>query len=265
MQSSARILAVANRKGGTGKSTTVVNLAAELAARGYRTLVVDLDPQGHAGLGFGIFAKPGEPTSHSALTSRHAALTAGIRRTQEPDLDVLPADRDFDGTIRVAEPRAFAAALEPLRSAYDVILIDTPPASSRLIVCALLACEGVIVPTALEHLSLDGVRQFAKAYHGVAQSLHGGLLGLAILPMRVDLRSNVQKDVLEHLTRSFGLDQIVSGVRTDTKVSEAFGCRQPLRRYEGRARAVLDFSAVATEIVRRFACHMMAAPDLVAI
>ena len=248
----ARVLAVANRKGGTGKSTTVVNLGAELAARGYRVLVVDLDPQGHAGLGFGIWAGSGDITIHTALRERLPALAAGVRSTPEPHLDVLPADRDFDGVIRVQDPRCLAKAIEPLRASYDIVLIDTPPASANLIVCALMASDGVLVPTALEHLSLDGVRQFARAYHHVVLSLNAALLGLVILPMRVDLRSNLQRDILERLTASFGLAQVAKGVRNDTAVSEAFGSNQPVRRYRGKTRAVADFARVADDVIDRF-------------
>ncbi len=250
----ARVLAVANRKGGTGKSTMVVNLGAELAARGYRVLIVDLDPQGHSGLGFGIWAQAGEPTTHTALCERQPALRSGVRATHEPGLDVLPADCNFDGTIRVQDPRCLAKALAPLRASYDIMLIDTPPGSANLIICALLAAEGVLVPTLLEHLSLDGVRQFARSYHHVVVSLNAALLGLVIFPMRVDLRSNVQKDVLNRLTKSFGLDQVGKGVRTDIAVPEAFGRQQPLRRYKRQARAVSDFVSIADDVVRRFDC-----------
>ena len=260
----ARVLAIANRKGGAGKSTTVVNLGAELAARGYRVLIVDLDPQGHAGLGFGIWAGKRATTIHSALQDRAAILASGVRPTFECGLDVLPADRDFDGVIRVQDPRCLAKALQPLVSSYDIVLIDTPPASANLIVCALMASDGVVVPTALEHLSLDGVCQFARAYHHVMLSLNAALLGLVILPTRVDLRSNVQKDVLAELTRSFGGRQVMAGVRTDTAVSEAFGRNQPLRRYRKSARAVADFSAVADHLIHRFACRNLAISPRVA-
>ena len=97
------------------------------------------------------------------------------------------------------------------------------------------------MPTALEHLSLDGVRQFARAYHHVVLSLNAALLGLVILPMRVDLRSNLQRDILERLTASFGLAQVAKGVRNDTAVSEAFGSNQPVRRYRGKTRAGRGF------------------------
>lgn len=248
----ARIIAIANRKGGTGKSTTTVNLGAELATRGYRVLVVDLDSQGHAGLGFGVWAGSRQNTIHTALREPTAYLLPGP--TLEPGVDVLPADREFDGTVRIRDPRCIAKALQPLRGSYDIILIDTPPSSVNVIVCALLASDGVVVPTALEHLALDGVLQFAKTFHHVVLSMDAALLGLVVLPMRVDLRSNVQKHVLERLMGGFGLAQVSTGVRIDTAVTEAFGCHQPLRRYRVQARAVDDFARVADDVIRRFAC-----------
>ncbi len=251
----ARVLAIANRKGGTGKSTAVVNLGAEFAARGYQVLIVDLDPQGHAGFGLGIWSGPGAVTSHTALRERQPILARGVRPSPEPRLDILPADRDFDGAVRVQDPRCLAKALDPLRDAYDIVLIDTPPASANVLTCALMAAEGVVVPTALEHLSLDGVRQFARSYDDLMLTLNAALLGLVILPMRVDLRSKVQKHVLDDLTRTFGLAQVAGGVRSDMAVSEAFGRHQPLRRYKRRARAVADFAHVADDVIRRFACR----------
>ena len=253
----ARVLAIANRKGGTGKSTTVVNLGAELATRGYRVLVVDLDAQGHAGLGFGVWAGSRQTTVHTALRDPGAFLRPGLHATLEPNLDVLPADRDFDDTVRVHDPRCIAKALQPLRGSYDVILIDTPPTSVSLIVCALLAADGVVVPTALEHLALDGVRQFARTFHQVILSMNAALFGLVIVPMRVDLRSNVQKHVLQCLIGGFGLAQVSTGVRVDTAVSEAFGHYQPLRRYRIQARAVQDFALAADDIIRRFDCTLL--------
>ncbi|MCW6509732.1 ParA family protein [Lichenifustis flavocetrariae] len=252
---SARIIAVANRKGGVGKSTTVVNLAAELANRGYRVLAVDLDPQGHAGLGLGILARAADKTAHSALVERQVWLGTSIRSTAIKNLDVLPADREFDGVIHASDPRCLAKALAPLRSRYDVILIDTPPGSANLIVCALLASDGVLVPTLLEHLSFDGVRQFSRTYHHVAMGLNAALMGLAIVPTRVDLRSKVQQHVLSQLNRGFGLSQVMPGIRVDISLCEAFGHHEPVRCYKSGSRAVGDFARVADDVIHRFACH----------
>ena len=183
-----RTLAIANRKGGTGKSTLTVNLAAELGSRGYRVLVVDIDPQGHAGLGFGIRSTDAENTSHVAFRKPWADLIAAVRRTSEPGVDLIAADRDFDGAIAVADPRCLAKALQPVKPHYNVVLLDSPPAAANVMVCALLAADGVLVPTALDYLALDGVRLFARSYHQVMLHQRATLLGLAIAPMQVDFR-----------------------------------------------------------------------------
>ena len=126
----AKILAIANKKGGTGKSTMAVNLAAELGSRGYRVLVADIDPQGHAGLGFGVGAADEAKTIHFALRRPDADLAAAILATSEPGVDVLPADCNFDGQVRLGDPRCLARALERIRPHYDLVLIDTPPAAA---------------------------------------------------------------------------------------------------------------------------------------
>jgi chromosome partitioning protein len=248
----AKILAIANKKGGTGKSTVAVNLAAELGARGYRVLVADIDPQGHAGLGFGVGAADDAHSVHLALRLPHADLAGAVVATGEPGVDVVPADCYFDGHIRLGDPRCLARALDRLRPHYDTILIDTPPAAANVLVCVLLAADGVLVPTLLDHLSLDGVRQFARAYHYVIVKLQAAALGLAIAPMLVDFRSNMQKLVLAQLLSGFGTGQVVRGVRIDVSVAEAFAKRQPLRRYRLDTRAVEDFGAVADDVIRRF-------------
>lgn len=248
----ARTLAIANRKGGTGKSTVAVNLAAELSSRGYRVLVVDLDPQGHAGLGFGIRSADATGTVHLVFRKSRVDLSAAIRPTSEPGVDLMAADRDFDGSIAVGDPRCLAKALAPIRASYDVILLDSPPVAANIIVCALLAAEGVLVPTSLDYLALDGAQLFARSYHRVMLNLRATLLGLAIAPMQVDMRTSMQKLVLRKLLQGFGSDQVLCGIRTDVSVAEAFGQRRPLRRYRMDARAVDDFRVLADDVARRF-------------
>lgn len=251
----ARVLVVANKKGGTAKSTTVVNLAAEFAARGRRVLVVDLDAQGHAGLGLGRVAASGTATAHDVLRSGSAVLAAAIVPTDHAGIDLAPADRLFDGDVRVSDPRRLAKALAPVARAYDLILIDTPPSSPRIIVAGLMAADTVLVPTLLDHLSLDGVGQFLRAYHGVVAELRTGATDALIVPSRVDLRSSMQKEVLAQLARRHGLGQIAGGVRVDVAVAEAFGRDMPLRAWRPRARAVGDFARLADEILRRCMPH----------
>jgi chromosome partitioning protein len=248
----ARVLAIANRKGGTGKTTIAVNLAAELGARGYRVLVVDLDPQGHAGLGFDVFSASEADTIHTVFRKSRVNLPASIRTTKEPGVDVIAAARDFDGQIGGGDPRCLAKAFDQIRSDYHVVLLDSPPAAANVMVCALLAAEGVVVPTVLDYLSLDGVQQFMRSYYHVVRKMGATLLGLAIAPMKIDLRTNMQKAVLVRLLSGVGSQQVMRGVYTDVAVAEAFNHRMPLLRHRPQARAVDDFRILADDTERRF-------------
>ncbi|SDN06726.1 chromosome partitioning protein [Methylobacterium phyllostachyos] len=252
----ARILAVANRKGGTAKTTTVVNLAAALADRGQRVLLVDLDTQGHAGLGFGVRAAPGEPTVHDLYrgTGRGtgaADLGHAIRGTNVPQVDILPADRGFLGPDGAVAPLALATALKPLAASYAITLIDTAPTADALLINALASAHHVLVPTQLHHLAVDGVGQFARSYFHVATTLNPELRGLSIMPVQVDLRMTMQREALERLEHRFGRDRLLPGIRPDIALAEAFGREVPLRYFKPRSRAVQDFDVLCSHVMEK--------------
>lgn len=249
---SGRILAVANRKGGTAKTTTVVNLAAALAGRGLRVLLVDLDTQGHTGLGYGVRAAPGEPTVHDLYRDGGTVdLGPAIRTTTVPQVDILPADRGFSGPNGAVAPLALATALKPLAANYAITLIDTAPTADALLINALASAHHVLVPTQLHHLAVDGVGQFARSYFHVATSLNPELRGLSIMPVQVDLRITMQRDALQRLEARFGRERVLPGVRPDIALAEAFGREVPLKYFKPRSRAVQDFDALCSHVMEK--------------
>ncbi|WP_170263536.1 ParA family protein [Blastochloris sulfoviridis] len=242
------MILVANRKGGTGKTTVAVNLAAELVRTHGPTLLVDMDPQGHAGLGLGVIAKAGEPTVHDLFTGRAARLEEAVRPTSIAGLDIVPADRGFAGDFTVREPRALAAALEPLRARYAAIVLDTPPTVDAALVNALAAADRCLVPTVLHWLALDGVSQFARLFFRVAAYVNPALGPLAIVPVLVDTRSTMQRAVLAELIRRYGPERIFRAIRVDVSLAEAFGQGVPVRAYRPASRGAADFERLCGEI-----------------
>ena len=158
------IIAVANRKGGVGKTTTAVNLAACLTELGYKTLLVDMDTQGHAGLGLGISAVSGRPSLHDIFTNGSSALANAIIPSVMPLLDLAPANPFYEHSAQNGNPRSLAEALAYNRLAdhYQVIVIDTAPSLDILLVNALCAATGVLIPFLPHPLSRSEERRVGK-------------------------------------------------------------------------------------------------------
>jgi chromosome partitioning protein len=246
----ALVIAIANRKGGTGKTTTAVNLAAELAHLERRVLLVDLDSQGHSGLGFGIAAERESETAHQVFRRSGIDLGVAIRRSAAERVDVLPADRDF--TIHAAsnDPRRLAQAFAALTDRYDQILIDTPPAADIPLIAALTAAHCVLVPTQLTHLAHDGLIQFSRLFFKVATSLNSDLGAFAIVPMQMDMRTRVQQTILAKLLLDFGPRRIFRGIRSDVALAEAFGGGCSVRRHSPASRGASDYGFLAQDVLR---------------
>jgi chromosome partitioning protein len=224
---SCKTIVVANCKGGTGKTTTTVNVASELAHLGFKVLVVDLDPQGHAGLGFGVTAARAEATSHALFRGPPSDITASVRRSAIAGVDVLPADPDFKIHSAFDEPGRLAAALHGLGGGHDVVVIDTPPSADLPLVAALTAADCVLIPTQLNHLAYRGVQQFTRLCFRVILERNPGLGGFALVPVQLDPRINLQRAILARMFLDFGPERVFRAIRSDIALAEAFGVSRP--------------------------------------
>lgn len=243
------VLAVANRKGGTGKTTTVVNLAAEFAMRGARTLVIDLDTQGHAGLGLGVASRKGAPAAHHIFRFADWPLAEAVVASAYERLAVIPADQDFDCLGVEADTRRLSAQLqgEAFRD-YDVILLDTPPSLDIILISAMSAAQGVLVPLTPHFLSAEGVRQLSRLFFRVASTLNPSLKLLGLLPVMVDRRVKLHNEVIAEMQREFGAHRLMRGVRPDIKLAEAFSMMKPISVYAPKSRGAMDYRLLAGDL-----------------
>jgi chromosome partitioning protein len=246
----ARTLVISNRKGGTGKSSTSVNLAAEMAADGQRVLLIDLDTQGHCALGLGVKVTRESPTLHGFLAQRNS-LKQAVLETDWPRLHLIAADTLADHGVGANREMLLNEALidEGLREAYDTIILDTPPSLDGLLLNALCAADRVLVPFVPHFLSGEGVRQLARVIFRVAsRGQNDRLKVLGFLPIMIDLRIGQHRDVRSGVSHQFGAARILPGIRTDIRVAEAFAAGKPVREHAPKSRAAADYAAVAAAV-----------------
>jgi chromosome partitioning protein len=251
MDTIAHIIAVSNRKGGTGKSTVAVNLAAELAALGYRVLLVDLDTQGHCAVGLGIKSLPQALTIHKLFTDKQISLVDIILETAVPRLSIAPADQLFEhgsgerDTLRLNR----ALATPEVVSRFDVVIIDTPPSFDILLLNALVAANWVLVPYIPHQLSYEGIKQLMRVLFKVISTENPSLKILGFLPMMAMEHIRQHRNITGEVARQFGALRVMPGIRSDIRLAEAFSVGRPIRAYAPRCRGAEDFSALASLVV----------------
>jgi chromosome partitioning protein len=252
----ARIIAIANQKGGVGKSTTAVSLGAALAEDGYQVLVLDLDPQGNASTGMGLRHETRDVTVYDVLATE-AGIDQAIVKTSVEGLHAVPSTIDLAGAeielvSQFSREMRLRRALDPIREGpYDFILMDCPPSLGLLTVNALAAAEELIVPIQCEYYALEGLGQLLRNVKLVQQNVNPGLQLTGIVLTMFDPRTKLAEQVVEEVRRYFG-DRVYDSVIPRTvRLSEAPGFGQPITVYDPKSRGAERYRSLAKEVAAR--------------
>lgn len=247
-----RIIAVANQKGGVGKTTTTVNLGASLAALGKRVLTVDIDPQGNTTSGLGIDKRRLERSVYDVLIEGTTAAEA-IVPTQVQGLRVLPSTIDLAGAEielvpAISRETKLKRALEPLREIYDFILIDCPPSLGLLTINALTAADSVMIPIQCEYFALEGLSQLMNTIRLVQGSLNPALEIEGVVLTMFDGRTNLSIQVVDEVKRFFR-DKVYRTIITrNVRLSEAPSHGKPITIYDPKSRGADLYMELAREV-----------------
>ncbi len=256
-----RIVAVANQKGGVGKTTTAINLATAMAAAGEEVLLIDLDPQGNASTGFGIGRDNRTPGTYNLLTGENFVDTT-MRRTGIPGLFIVPADANLAGAeIELsAQPRREYRLKDAIaQAALNVtVIIDCPPSLGLLTVNGLVAADAVLVPLQCEFFALEGISQLVQTIERVRRNLNTKLELQGIVLTMYDRRNNLSEAVAKDVRSVFADAVYDTAIPRNVRISEAPSHGKPVLLYDPRSPGALAYTRFADEFLAREHRHMRA-------
>ncbi len=250
----SRVIAIANQKGGVGKTTTAINLGASLAVAECRTLVIDMDPQGNASSGLGISADPELLTIYDVLIGGREAQEAVIKSVQFPFLDLMPSTRDLVGAEielvgALSRETILRRSLESIRNEYNYILVDCPPSLGLLTLNTLTAADSVLIPIQCEFYALEGLSQLLNTVRLVQRALNPGLEIEGVLLTMFDRRLNLSRQVAAE-AREYFRDRVYrTAIPRNVRLAEAPSFGQPIVQYDVLSQGAQSYLALAKELL----------------
>lgn len=250
-----RIIAVANQKGGVGKTTTAINLSSCLAELGQRVLVVDTDPQGNTTSGLGVDKDAAELTVYQLMIGE-CQIRECIEHTQFERLDVIPSNVNLAGAeidLIGIEDREYILkkALAEVREEYDFVILDCPPSLSMLTVNAMTAADTVLVPIQCEYYALEGLSQLTKTIKRVKKSLNKDLSIEGVLLTMFDSRTNLSVQVVEEVKKYFSSTVFNTVIPRNVRLSEAPSYGMPVIAYDKNSKGAECYKKLAAEVIKK--------------
>jgi chromosome partitioning protein len=248
----ARIISVANQKGGVGKTTTTVNTASAIAARGKKVLIVDIDPQGNSTLGLGFDKENDDENVYNLLISETPALNV-IKKTAFENLDIIPSNIELTGAevelVNEEERETrLKRGLEPVRKDYDYIFIDSPPSLGLLTLNSLVASDSVMIPMQCEFYALDGLGQLLSTISIVKESFNPRLVIEGVVITMFDGRTSLSIQVVEEIKKKFKDKVYDTVIPRNVRLSEAPSFGQPIDVYDRNSKGAAAYDRLAAEI-----------------
>jgi chromosome partitioning protein len=252
----ARVIAIANQKGGVGKTTTAVNLAASLAVAERRTLLIDGDPQGNTTSGTGIEPNSFERTSYDVLLGTTDIASTRLRGVQFQHLDVVPATPDLAGAeVELVDTpdreQRMRNAVQAVRAEYDFILIDCPPSLGLITLNMLAAADALLIPVQCEYYALEGLSQLLNTVHLIQHSVNPSLTIAGVLLTMYDARLNLSRQVATDAREYFGSQVFNTIVPRNVRLAEAPSFGKPIILYDVQSIGAQAYIAVAHELIAR--------------